>query len=56
MMKELIEQEILRQGYTILQWKETLKNGWGVEVERNGFYTTLFADEVMYEILGRELR
>ena len=56
MLKELIEQEILRQGYTILRWKETLKDGWGVQVEKDGFYTTLFADEVMYDILKRELR
>jgi hypothetical protein len=55
-MKELIEKEILRQGYTILRWKDTLKHGWGVEVEKDGRYTTLFADEVMYEILERELR
>lgn len=54
-MKELIEQEILRQGYTILRWKETLKYGWGVEVEKNGFHTTLFAEEIMYDILAREL-
>ena len=55
-MKELIEQEILRQGYTILRWKDTLKNGWGIEVEKDGRYTILFADEIMYEILERELR
>ena len=40
-MKDLIEKEI---------------HGWGVEVEKDGRYTTLFADEVMYEILERELR
>jgi len=55
-MKELIEQEILRQGYTILRWKDTLKYGWSIEVEKDGRYTTFFADEIMYEILEKELR
>ena len=55
-MKELIEQEILRQGYTILRWKDTLKYGWGVEVKKDDFYTILYADEIVYEILERELR
>lgn len=54
-MKELIEQEILRQGYTILRWNETLKDGWGIEVVKNGHYTTFFADEIVGEILEREL-
>ena len=55
-MKELIEKEILRQGYTILRWKRLMTHGWGIKVEKDGYYTTLFADEVMYEILERELR
>ena len=55
-MKELIEQEILRQGYTILRWKETLKNGWAIEVEKDGYYAILFVDEIVGEILERELR
>ncbi len=56
-MKELIEQEILRQGYTILRWKETLKDGWGVEVVKGELlYTTLFVDEIVSEMLERELR
>ena len=55
-MKELIEQEILRQGYTILRWHETLKNGWGIEVAKDGRYTTLFVDEIVGDILERELR
>ena len=55
-MKELIEKEILQQGYTILRWKDTLKQGWGIEVVKNGRYTTLFVDEIVGEILERELR
>lgn len=55
-MKELIEQEILRQGYTILRWKETLKDGWGIEVVKEGRYTTFFVDEIVGEMLERELR
>lgn len=56
MMKELIEQEILKEGYTILQWKETLKDGWGIEVVKEGHYTILLVDEIVGEILERELR
>ena len=55
-MKELIEQEILRQGYTILRWKETLKDGWGIEVVKEGRYTTFFFDLIVGEMLERELR
>jgi hypothetical protein len=55
-MKELIEQEILRQGYTILRWRETLKDGWGIEVVKEGHYTTFFVDEIVGEILERELQ
>lgn len=55
-MKELIEQEILRQGYTILRWKDTLKYGWSIEVEKDGRYTTFFVDEIVGEILERELQ
>jgi hypothetical protein len=55
-MKELIEQEILRQGYTILRWRETLKDGWGIEVVKEGRYTTFFVDEIVGEILERELQ
>lgn len=55
-MKKLIEQEILRQGYTILRWKETLKDGWGIEVIKGGRYATFFVDEIVGEILERELR
>lgn len=55
-MKELIEQEILQQGYTILRWTETLKDGFGVEVVKGEHYTTLFVDEIVGEILERELK
>lgn len=55
-IKELIEQEILRQGYTILRWTETLKDGWGIEVVKEGRYTTFFVDEIVGEILERELQ
>ena len=55
-MKKLIEQEILRQGYTILRWKDTLKDGWGIEVVKKGRYTTLFVYEIVGEMLERELR
>ena len=55
-MKELIEQEILRQGYTILRWKETLKDGWGIEVVKDERYSTIFVDEIVGEMLERELR
>lgn len=55
-MKKLIEQEILRRGYTILQWHETLKDGWGIEVVKDGRYTTFFVDEIIGEMLERELR
>ena len=56
-MKEVIEQEILRQGYTIVRWKETLAYGWGIEVVKDGLlYTTLFVDDIVGEILERELR
>lgn len=55
-MKELIEQEILRQGYTILQWKDTLKYGWGIAVVKDGLHTVIFVDEIVGEILERELR
>lgn len=54
-MKKLIEQEILRQGYTILRWKETLKDGWGIEVVKDGRYTILFVGEIIGDILEREL-
>lgn len=56
-MKEVIEQEILRQGYTILRWKKTLKDGWAIEVvKRELLHTTLFVDEIVSEMLERELR
>ena len=54
-MRELIEQEILWQGYTILRWHETLKYGWGIEVVKEGRYTTIFVDEIVGEILEKEL-
>lgn len=58
-MKELIEQEVLRQGYTIIQWEDPLKYGWGIwgiAVVKDGFHTVLFVDEIVSKILERELR
>lgn len=54
-MKELIEQELLQQGYTILRWKENPAFGWGIEVVKGGKYTTIFVDEIVGEMLEREL-
>ena len=56
MLKEILEQEILRQGYTIIKWKDTLKYGWGVEVEMDGFYTTIFVEDLAAEMICREMR
>ena len=54
-MRELIEQELLKKGYTILRWNKTLKDGWGIEVVKEGHYTIFFVDEVVDWILEREL-
>lgn len=55
-MKELIEQELLKRGYTILRWNKTLKDGWGIEVVKEERYTIFFVDEIVDDILDRELR
>ena len=55
-MKEAIEQELARRGYTVVRWRDTLKNGWGIEVVRNDRYSLLYAEEIFNEILERELR
>lgn len=56
MIKELLEKEIASQGYIFIKWTQTLKYGWGAQVEKNGFYTTIFVDELAYEIFAREMR
>lgn len=56
MIKELLEKEICSQDYTILKWTNTLKYGWGAQVEKNGFYTTIFVDELAHEMFAREMR
>lgn len=60
-MKELIEKEILRRGYTIIgEWEDTLKDGWRIEVKKwskNCFlYSYLYADDLFSEMLSEELR
>ena len=56
MIKELLKKEIYSQGYTFIKWTNTLKYGWGAEVEKNGFYTIIFVDELAHEIFAREMR
>lgn len=56
MLKKMLEKEALRQGYTVLGWKDTLKYGWGMEVEKNDFYTTLFVDDLTAEIISKEMQ
>lgn len=56
MIKELLEKEICSQGYTFIKWTQTLKYGWGAQVEKNGFYTTIFVDELAHEMFAREMR
>lgn len=57
-MREVLEKEILRRGYTIIgKWEDSLKNGWRIEVlSRWGRYFYLYADELFNEMLSEELR
>ena len=56
MIKELLEKEIYSQGYNLIKWTETLKYGWGDKEEKNGFYTTIFVNELAYEIFAKEMQ
>jgi len=52
MLKEIIEKEVMEQGYRIVKWKDHLR---GIQVEKNGFYTMIFVDEIVAKIIAREL-
>ena len=56
MIKELLEKEIGLQGYTFIKWTNTLKYGWGAQVEKHGFYTIIFVDELAHEIFAKEMQ
>ena len=56
MLKEIINKEIERQGYTIVRWKDTLKYGWSIEVIKNDRLTTLFVEEIVAEMISKEMQ
>ena len=56
MLKEIINKEIERQGYTIIRWKDTLKHGWSIEVTKNNHFTTLFVEEIVAEMINKEMQ
>lgn len=54
-MREVIENELQKRGYTIHRWHDTLKDGWAIEVEKDGRFTTVFVDEIANEMIWEEM-
>lgn len=56
-MVKIIEAELTQRGYTNLQWKDTLRNGWEISaINKDGYTIYFWVDELVDEMIREEMK